>query len=120
MMAEPEPEAVDALRDRLEGLDVDALSPREALDILYELKRLGKEESKMRGVTPRAPRTSSDDRAGMPHRGAQTIHLHSIGRRRQTSCRDKLLYRFESLRRGKLGARLHSRRNVDIHGSARV
>ncbi|WP_343613578.1 DNA mismatch repair protein MutS [Novosphingobium sp.] len=44
MMAEPEPEAVDALRDRLEGLDVDALSPREALDILYELKRLGKEE----------------------------------------------------------------------------
>ena len=30
----------DALRDRLGGLDVDALSPRDALDLLYELKRL--------------------------------------------------------------------------------
>jgi len=29
----------DPLRDRLETLDIDALSPREALDILYELKR---------------------------------------------------------------------------------
>ena len=32
-------EAVDALRERLAALDVDALSPREALDLLYELKR---------------------------------------------------------------------------------
>ena len=32
-------EVVDALRERLEALDVDALSPREALDLLYELKR---------------------------------------------------------------------------------
>ncbi|MGE3691103.1 MAG: DNA mismatch repair protein MutS [Novosphingobium sp.] len=32
-------EKVDRLRDMLEGLDVDALSPREALDLLYELKR---------------------------------------------------------------------------------
>ena len=31
-------EKVDALRDRLNGLDIDALSPREALDLLYELK----------------------------------------------------------------------------------
>ena len=29
----------DALRDRLEALDIDALSPREALELLYELKR---------------------------------------------------------------------------------
>jgi DNA mismatch repair protein MutS len=35
--AEPEPS--DALRERLEALDIDALSPREALDLLYELKR---------------------------------------------------------------------------------
>jgi len=32
-------EVVDALRDRLDKLDVDALSPREALELLYELKR---------------------------------------------------------------------------------
>ncbi len=32
-------EVVDSLRQRLEALDVDALSPREALDLLYELKR---------------------------------------------------------------------------------
>ncbi len=32
-------EKVDALRQRLDGLDIDALSPREALDLLYELKR---------------------------------------------------------------------------------
>ena len=32
-------EVVDALRERLNALDVDALSPREALDLLYELKR---------------------------------------------------------------------------------
>ncbi len=30
---------VDALRERLNGLDIDALSPRDALDLLYELKR---------------------------------------------------------------------------------
>ncbi len=36
---EQQHEAVDALRDRLEALDIDALSPREALDLLYELKR---------------------------------------------------------------------------------
>ncbi|UVI40153.1 DNA mismatch repair protein MutS [Qipengyuania spongiae] len=29
----------DVLRERLHGLDIDALSPREALDLLYELKR---------------------------------------------------------------------------------
>ena len=28
-----------ALRERLDGLDIDALTPREALDLLYELKR---------------------------------------------------------------------------------
>ena len=32
-------EAVDTLRERLATLDIDALSPREALDLLYELKR---------------------------------------------------------------------------------
>ncbi len=32
-------EAVDHLREKLGALDVDALSPREALDLLYELKR---------------------------------------------------------------------------------
>ena len=30
---------VDAVRDRLQALDIDALSPREALDVLYALKR---------------------------------------------------------------------------------
>jgi DNA mismatch repair protein MutS len=30
---------VDALREKLNGLDIDALSPRAALDLLYELKR---------------------------------------------------------------------------------
>lgn len=30
---------VDALRERLNGLDIDALSPRDALDLLYDLKR---------------------------------------------------------------------------------
>ncbi|MGC1269867.1 MAG: DNA mismatch repair protein MutS [Croceibacterium sp.] len=34
-----EEEQCDALRDRLNALDVDALTPREALDLLYELKR---------------------------------------------------------------------------------
>jgi len=38
----PEPEQDhDALRDKLAGIDPDALSPREALTALYELKRLG-------------------------------------------------------------------------------
>ncbi len=32
-------EVVDTLRERLNALDVDALSPRDALDLLYELKR---------------------------------------------------------------------------------
>ena len=32
-------EQIDTVRSRLETLDLDALSPREALDILYELKR---------------------------------------------------------------------------------
>ena len=36
---EQQEEVVDALRERLNALDVDALSPREALDLLYELKR---------------------------------------------------------------------------------
>ncbi|MBN8483958.1 MAG: DNA mismatch repair protein MutS [Sphingomonadales bacterium] len=36
--AAPE-EVVDTLRERLAALDVDALTPREALDLLYELKR---------------------------------------------------------------------------------
>ncbi|WP_292971160.1 DNA mismatch repair protein MutS [Novosphingobium sp.] len=37
--AEQQEEVVDHLRQRLDALDVDALSPREALDLLYELKR---------------------------------------------------------------------------------
>jgi DNA mismatch repair protein MutS len=36
---EAQGEVLDAVRERLSGLDVDALSPREALDLLYELKR---------------------------------------------------------------------------------
>lgn len=36
----PEPEARDPLHVAIEGLDVDALSPRDALEKLYELKRL--------------------------------------------------------------------------------
>ena len=32
-------ETIDAIRARLEALDIDSLSPREALDLLYELKR---------------------------------------------------------------------------------
>ncbi|MEM8724088.1 MAG: DNA mismatch repair protein MutS [Pseudomonadota bacterium] len=35
----PEPTAEDALASRLRDIDVDALSPREALDLLYDLKR---------------------------------------------------------------------------------
>ncbi|MFN2099082.1 DNA mismatch repair protein MutS [Altererythrobacter sp. MF3-039] len=34
-----EEETVDPVRERLNGIEVDALSPREALEILYELKR---------------------------------------------------------------------------------
>jgi len=41
--AEADEEESDALRDRLDTLDVDALAPREALDILYDLKRLAGE-----------------------------------------------------------------------------
>jgi DNA mismatch repair protein MutS len=37
--AEPEKKA-DPLRERLENIDADALSPREALDLLYELKQI--------------------------------------------------------------------------------
>ncbi|MDE2410985.1 MAG: DNA mismatch repair protein MutS [Sphingomonadales bacterium] len=37
--AEHKEEVVDALRERLSALDVDALTPRGALDLLYELKR---------------------------------------------------------------------------------
>ncbi len=35
---------VDAVRDKLSGLDIDALTPRQALDLLYELKGLAGEE----------------------------------------------------------------------------
>jgi DNA mismatch repair protein MutS len=37
---EEEPEEIDPLRQRLDGLDPDALTPREALALLYELKDL--------------------------------------------------------------------------------
>ncbi|MBO9519669.1 MAG: DNA mismatch repair protein MutS [Porphyrobacter sp.] len=37
--AHMEEESLDTVRERLQGLDVDALTPREALDLLYELKR---------------------------------------------------------------------------------
>ena len=36
---EAKEEQCDTLRERLQALDVDALSPREALELLYELKR---------------------------------------------------------------------------------
>ena len=36
---EADEEQVDALRERLRTLDIDALAPREALEMLYELKR---------------------------------------------------------------------------------
>jgi DNA mismatch repair protein MutS len=36
--SEQQEETVDHLRARLDAIDVDALSPREALDLLYELK----------------------------------------------------------------------------------
>ena len=34
-----EEEQRDTMREKLQGLDIDALSPREALELLYELKR---------------------------------------------------------------------------------
>jgi DNA mismatch repair protein MutS len=37
--AQADEEECDALRERLQALDVDALTPREALDLLYQLKR---------------------------------------------------------------------------------
>jgi len=37
--ARHEEETGNGLRERLQALDVDALSPCEALDLLYELKR---------------------------------------------------------------------------------
>jgi DNA mismatch repair protein MutS len=36
---EPEDRALAKLRERLAAVDVDALSPREALELLYELAR---------------------------------------------------------------------------------
>jgi DNA mismatch repair protein MutS len=42
-MQEAEAEGCDALRAEIEALDVDALSPREALDTLYKLKALARE-----------------------------------------------------------------------------
>ena len=41
--AEQEEAAVDALRDALGGLDIDSLSPRDALDTLYRLKALAQD-----------------------------------------------------------------------------
>ena len=43
--AEQEAQAADALRDELARIDVDALSPREALDALYRLKGLAADPS---------------------------------------------------------------------------
>ncbi len=37
--AQAEEAQCDALRDRLQALDIDALTPRDALDLLYDLKR---------------------------------------------------------------------------------
>lgn len=41
--AHAEEEKVDALRHELDAIDIDALSPREALDVLYKLKGLATE-----------------------------------------------------------------------------
>ena len=41
--AQVEEETCDAIRAEVEKLDVDALSPREALDALYKLKALARE-----------------------------------------------------------------------------
>jgi DNA mismatch repair protein MutS len=37
--AQAHEEQLDSLRERLDATDIDSLSPREALDLLYELKR---------------------------------------------------------------------------------
>ena len=42
-VAEAEEETVDALRSELDALDIDALSPRDALEILYRLKTLSRQ-----------------------------------------------------------------------------
>ncbi len=42
--AGPKPEMVDTLRERLDGIRPDELTPRAALDLLYELKRLAGEQ----------------------------------------------------------------------------
>jgi DNA mismatch repair protein MutS len=41
--APPEPTPADALRERLAGVEPDTLTPRAALDLLYELKALAQE-----------------------------------------------------------------------------
>ena len=41
--AAPEPEKADPIREALDSLDADALSPREALDAIYRLKRLAED-----------------------------------------------------------------------------
>jgi len=41
--AQVEEETCDAIRAEVEALDVDALTPREALDTLYRLKALARE-----------------------------------------------------------------------------
>ena len=43
-MAVEEAKASDALRDAIADMDVDAMSPRDALDALYELKKVLREE----------------------------------------------------------------------------
>ncbi len=40
---EAEEEAIDTLRAELDGIDVDALSPRDALEALYRLKAIARE-----------------------------------------------------------------------------
>ncbi|HET9627950.1 MAG TPA: DNA mismatch repair protein MutS [Novosphingobium sp.] len=44
-MAEPEPAPSDPLREQLLAVDADALSPREALDLIYALKRSAEADS---------------------------------------------------------------------------
>ena len=41
--AEMEEAEADAIRAEVEGLDIDALTPREALEVLYRLKTLARE-----------------------------------------------------------------------------
>jgi DNA mismatch repair protein MutS len=45
-MVEPQPQVVDALKDRLSEVEPDQLSPREALDLLYKLKAIAAEQDK--------------------------------------------------------------------------